>query len=58
MAIKNQALRAPHTSGVYFFKNQQGTILYIGKAANLRARLFSYFRPEALDPRKRAMVKE
>ena len=58
MAIKNQALRAPHTPGVYFFRNKAGKIIYIGKARNLRMRLLSYFRQDALDPRKRAMVKE
>lgn len=33
----------PSTSGVYFFKDVSGNILYIGKAGNLKARLQSYF---------------
>ncbi len=33
---------APQTPGVYFFKNARGRVIYIGKAANLRARLRSY----------------
>jgi excinuclease ABC subunit C len=35
----------PTLSGVYLMKNEQGTILYIGKAKNLRARIRSYFIP-------------
>ena len=33
----------PSTSGVYFFKDANNTILYIGKAKNLKNRLMSYF---------------
>jgi excinuclease ABC subunit C len=48
--------KAPQKAGVYFFK-KGNTILYIGKAANLRARLSSYARLADLDGAKRAMVK-
>jgi excinuclease ABC subunit C len=34
---------APTRPGVYLFKNADGNILYVGKAASLRARLRSYF---------------
>ena len=34
--------RIPRQSGVYFFYNRSGKLLYIGKAKNLRARLSSY----------------
>ena len=34
---------APTRSGCYLFKNADGEILYVGKAASLRARLRSYF---------------
>jgi excinuclease ABC subunit C len=30
--------------GVYLMKNEEGTILYVGKAKNLRSRVRSYFR--------------
>src|SRR3989338_3708512 len=33
----------PKTSGVYFFKNAENSILYIGKAKNLKNRILSYF---------------
>ena len=34
---------APSTPGVYLFHDRNGTVLYVGKARNLRARLQSYF---------------
>lgn len=34
----------PQQTGVYFFKDDDGDILYVGKAKNLRARLRSYSR--------------
>ncbi|HCU25292.1 MAG TPA: excinuclease ABC subunit C, partial [Deltaproteobacteria bacterium] len=36
----------PRASGVYLMKNAKGEILYIGKAANLRTRVSSYFSKE------------
>lgn len=35
----------PTTSGLYFMKDSRDTVLYIGKAANLRSRASSYFLP-------------
>ncbi|MFN4218918.1 MAG: excinuclease ABC subunit UvrC [Candidatus Bipolaricaulia bacterium] len=35
----------PAEPGVYLFKNAQGEILYVGKAASLRDRVRSYFQP-------------
>ena len=47
----------PDGPGVYRFKDQAGTIIYVGKAKSLRARLTSYFQdPSALHPRTLAMV--
>ncbi|MDR0675993.1 MAG: excinuclease ABC subunit UvrC [Elusimicrobiota bacterium] len=34
----------PNSPGVYFYKDVKNTIIYIGKAKNLRKRIFSYFR--------------
>lgn len=37
------ALKAPMQSGVYFWKDEHGTIIYVGKAKSLKNRLLSYF---------------
>lgn len=36
--------RLPQSPGVYLMKDNQGTIIYVGKAKNLRNRVSSYFR--------------
>jgi excinuclease ABC subunit C len=36
----------PTRPGVYLMKGEDGVVLYVGKARNLRARLRSYLRPE------------
>jgi predicted GIY-YIG superfamily endonuclease len=33
----------PESPGIYFMRDKAGTLLYIGKAKNMRARLFSYY---------------
>ena len=35
--------RLPRQPGVYLFRNRTGDVLYVGKAANLRSRVRSYF---------------
>lgn len=45
LALKLQSL--PTASGVYQFKDKDGQVIYVGKAKNLRARVLSYFRPQA-----------
>jgi excinuclease ABC subunit C len=45
LAEKLQSL--PTRSGVYLFKDAQGTVLYVGKAVSLRARVRSYFHKSA-----------
>jgi DNA polymerase III subunit epsilon len=35
--------RLPRTGGVYMFRDPTGRVLYVGKAANLRTRVRSYF---------------
>jgi DNA polymerase-3 subunit epsilon len=35
--------RLPRAPGVYLFRDRDGRVLYVGKAANLRARVRSYF---------------
>ncbi len=52
-------LNIPTTPGSYQYYDKSGMILYIGKAANLRNRIFSYWRSGAKHtPAKRAMVEK
>ncbi len=44
-------LEIPDNSGVYFFRDKAGEILYIGKATSLRERLKSYFSPDLIKTR-------
>ncbi len=37
------ALKAPSSSGVYLWRDPKGTVIYVGKAKNLKNRLTSYF---------------
>jgi excinuclease ABC subunit C len=47
----------PEAPGSYQFKDVQGRVIYVGKAANLRQRLSNYFQsPVNLHPRTRQMV--
>src|SRR4051794_41129342 len=39
--------RLPKTPGVYLFKDLRGTVLYIGKAKDLRSRVSTYFQQSA-----------
>lgn len=42
-SLHRTALQAPSASGVYLWRNPQGTVIYVGKAKNLKNRLSSYF---------------
>ncbi len=48
--------RAPETPGVYRMLDASGTILYVGKAKDLKKRLASYFRSSGLAPKTAALV--
>jgi excinuclease ABC subunit C len=43
MEPREKAGLLPETPGVYLFKDAGGTVLYVGKARNLRSRVRSYF---------------
>ena len=44
--LHETALKAPSSSGVYLWRNDEGTVIYVGKAKNLKNRLSSYFSGE------------
>jgi excinuclease ABC subunit C len=55
--ITEQIKGLPTSPGVYLFKDAEGTILYVGKAANLRHRVSSYFGAgQKLTPKLKRMV--
>jgi len=41
--LHETALKAPHSAGVYLWRNAEGTVIYVGKAKVLKNRLSSYF---------------
>lgn len=48
----------PLQPGVYFFKDKNNTILYIGKATSIRSRVQSYFAKQAKDWKIDGLLKE
>ena len=53
--LRNIVLNLPETPGCYQYFDQAGTIIYVGKAKNLKRRVSSYFNKEH-DNRKTAML--
>jgi excinuclease ABC subunit C len=48
MEIREKVAALPLLPGVYLYKDQYGTVIYVGKAKNLRARVRSYFNEDRL----------
>ncbi|KKR49781.1 MAG: excinuclease ABC subunit C, excinuclease ABC subunit C [Microgenomates group bacterium GW2011_GWC1_41_8] len=48
----------PVTPGIYQFLNNEGEILYVGKAINLKNRVKSYFQKNLLSPKTQQLVKQ
>jgi len=46
----------PTAPGCYLFKDGQGTVIYVGKAKNLKHRVSSYFTGALHDPKTRVML--
>ena len=55
--LKDKIAALPSDPGVYRYFNAEGTIIYVGKAKNLKRRVSQYFRPkDQLDRKTQALV--
>lgn len=54
--LKGVYLSLPELPGTYQFYNNEGKIIYVGKAKNLKRRVSSYFQKNILDKKTRFLV--
>lgn len=57
-ALKQKLNKLPASPGVYFHKNAEGEIIYVGKAAVLKNRVRQYFQKSHKDVKTEALVRE
>lgn len=50
--------KLPSAPGVYIFRSKDGSVLYIGKAGNLRKRVASYFSKSPKNPKMASMISQ
>ena len=56
MEIKQIVNNISHNPGIYFFKDKEDKIIYIGKAKNLKKRVSSYFTKSNSNTKNKVMV--
>ena len=56
--LKQKLTKLPVEQGVYFHKNSNGEIIYVGKAAVLKNRVRQYFQNSVKDAKTQALVAE
>ena len=54
--LRGIVLNLPESPGIYQYLNDEGTIIYVGKAKNLKRRVSSYFNREHGPGKKRVLV--
>ena len=50
--------RLPEKPGVYFFKNEKGKIIYVGKAVNIKKRVVSHFSGNSIKKQKQEFIQK
>ena len=58
LRLKQKLNTLPSAPGVYFHKNKDGEIIYVGKAAVLKNRVHQYFQKSTKDIKTQALVNE
>lgn len=56
-AIKESLKKLPKAAGVYLFRDGQGSVIYVGKAKNLRNRVRAYFNPRQVQADNRLKIR-
>lgn len=54
--LRGIVLNLPDSPGIYQYLNTEGTIIYVGKAKNLKRRVYSYFAKEHQSAKTRILV--
>ncbi len=54
--LKGIVSNLPEGPGIYQYLNSEGTIIYVGKAKNLKRRVYSYFSKEHEPGKTRILV--
>ena len=54
--LKSIVSNLPDSPGIYQYLNSEGTIIYVGKAKNLKRRVSSYFNRDHQSPKTRVLV--
>ncbi len=54
--LRGIVLNLPDSPGIYQYLNSEGTIIYVGKAKNLKRRVYSYFTKEHQSAKTRILV--
>lgn len=56
--LEKKLKKLPKTPGVYLYRDNKCRVIYVGKAVNLRNRVFSYFHREIVDPKTVKLVEQ
>ena len=54
--LRGIVLNLPSSPGIYQYLNKEGVIIYVGKAKNLKRRVYSYFSKEHQSAKTRVLV--